>query len=166
MVDPEGNKLGLYLGARLVARGYQAAGAWDRVLRRSPLSELVRREALDCEIVDRSNAHEWIAFIRNCYGMPPPIGDLLQALVGRRGWIHALRREQGRPDSPVVMVRSARVAADGRAWLGIDAPVPGVMAPCVADDRPGIATLLVGAAELGAHSDVSDVEAVTFGSRW
>jgi hypothetical protein len=149
------------LRAQLVERRYEAAGAWDRVVLGSLPTDPVLREARGCEIVDRTNADEWVAFIRHCYGMPPPIGQWLHALVGRRGWIHALRREQSRPGAPVVMVRSAFVADDGWCWLGIDAPVPGVMAPCFADDRPVIATLLAAAARQGAQAFVSDVEAVS-----
>ena len=47
----------------------------------------------------------------------------------------------------------------GWAWLGIDAPVPGVMAPCFDHDRAVSATLLLAAAKAGAQRFVTDIEA-------
>lgn len=146
------------LAARLLQRGYRADGAWDRVILEGPCTERWQDAARGCEGVHDGNADEWIGFIRQCYGMPPPIGAWLRALVGRRGWIHRLRRAQGEPGAPVVMARSAFVGDGGWAWLGIDAPVPGVMAPCFDDDRRVTAALLLAAAAAGAHRFVSDIE--------
>ncbi len=69
-----------------------------------------------------------------------------------------LLREGGRPDGPVAMTRSLFHDAAGWAWLGIDAPVPGVMAPCFDDDQRLVATLLTAAAGRGARQFVSDIE--------
>lgn len=149
------------LSDQLRLRGYAATGAWDRVVLRGPPAAAAQLAAQGCEVVDHTNAGDWESFVRSCYGMPPPIGSWLLALVGRRGWIHVVRREQGRAGAPVAMARSAYVADDGWCWLGIDAPVPGVMAPCFDDDRPVIATLLAAAARCGAQAFVSDVEAVS-----
>lgn len=149
------------LAERLLERGYRADGAWDRVVLRLPQPERWQAHGLDCEVVDEKNANAWIAFLLGSYGMPPPIGDWLRALVGRPGWHHVLRRDGGQPDAPVVMVRSAFVDAGGWAWLGIDAPVPGVMAPCFADDQHVVAALLRAVSAAGAHSYVSDIEAVS-----
>lgn len=146
------------LDRRLLARGYAAAGAWERVILRGVQPELWRAHAAGCETVTAANAAEWSAFLLNCYGMPPPIGHWLHALVGRRRWFHALRRQGGRRAAPVAMVRSLYLADDGWAWLGIDAPVPGVMAPCFDDDQKVTAHLLSEAAAAGAHSFVSDIE--------
>ena len=145
---------------QLTQRGYGETGSWDRIVLRGVREDLWRSHAAGCEIVGNHNAEEWSSFILKVYGMPRPIAHWLQALVGRPGWIHALRRQNGRSDGPVVMARSL-FHAGGWAWLGIDAPVPGVMAPCFDDDRAVIATLLCGAAEASAHSFVSDVEAAT-----
>ncbi|MBT9599021.1 MAG: hypothetical protein IV094_23785 [Vitreoscilla sp.] len=149
------------LGEQLLARGYRADGAWDRVILREARPDLWHAHGQDCEIVDAGNAGDWIGFLLGCYGMPPPIGEWLHALVGRPGWHHALRREDGRPGAPVAMVRSAFVDDSGWAWLGIDAPVPGVMAPCFADDQQVTAALLRAVAGAGAHSFVSDIEAAS-----
>jgi len=146
------------LEARLHTRGYGPAGAWDRVILRGARPELWRAHAQDCESVTAANAAEWSAFLLECYGMPPPIAHWLHALVGRARWFHALRREGGRPGAPVAMVRSLYLADSGWAWLGIDAPVPGVMAPCFDDDQKVTAHLLLEAARAGAHSFVSDIE--------
>jgi hypothetical protein len=108
--------------------------------------------------VSGRNASEWARFILACYGMPPIIGDWLAALVERPGWIHALRREGGRPGAPIAMTRSLFHDAEGWAWLGIDAPVPGVMAPCFEDDQRLVATLLTAAAGRGTRHFVSDIE--------
>lgn len=149
------------LGDRLPARGYRADGAWDRVILQGPRPDLWQAHGQDCETVTAANADDWVGFLLGCYGMPPPIGAWLRALVGRPGWHHVLRRAGGRPGAPVVMVRSAFVDDGGWAWLGIDAPVPGVMAPCFADDQQVTAALLRAVAAAGAHSFVSDIEAVS-----
>jgi hypothetical protein len=146
------------LDVQLRARGYEPAGAWDRVILRGARPDLWHPHAQGCETVTTANAGEWSAFLLKCYGMPPPIAHWLHALVGRRRWLHALRRDDGRPGAPVTMVRSLYLADDGWAWLGIDAPVPGVMAPCFNDDQKVTAHLLLEAARAGAHSFVSDIE--------
>lgn len=147
------------LAAQLLGRGYRADGAWDRVILREPRPALWRAHGQDCEAVDAGNADDWTGFLLGCYGMPPPIGEWLRALIGRPGWHHMLRRAGGQAGAPVVMVRSAFVDEGGWAWLGIDAPVPGVMAPCFADDQQVTAALLRAATAAGAHSFVSDIEA-------
>jgi hypothetical protein len=146
------------LDRQLAQRGYRQDGAWDRVVLRGACKDLWRPWASGCEIVTNDNAEDWSQFVLGCYGMPQLIAKWLHALVGRPGWIHALRREGGRSGAPAVMVRSL-YQAGGWAWLGIDAPVPGVMAPRFEDDRALVATLLCEATRLGTHSFVSDVEA-------
>jgi hypothetical protein len=146
------------LGSQLLARGYQKAGAWDRIIMRGSQPGLWAEYAQGCELVTSDNAEDWSNFICTCYNMPPLIGDWLHALVGRKGWFHVLRREGGESDTRVVMVRSLYLADNGWSWLGIDAPIPGVMAPCFDDDQKVTATLLMAAMQAGAHSFVSDIE--------
>ena len=146
------------LQQRLRERGYEPAGAWDRVVLQHATPARWAPFASGCELVSSNNASAWARFILACYGMPPIIGDWLAALVGRPGWIHALRREGGQPDAPIAMVRSLFHDGQGWAWLGIDAPVPGVMAPCFDDDQRLVATLVAEAARRGVHSLVSDIE--------
>lgn len=146
------------LPQRLRERGYEPAGQWDRVVLQQATPERWIPFASGCELVTGRNASEWARFILACYGMPPIIGDWLAALVDRPGWIHALRREGGCPDGPIAMTRSLFHDAEGWAWLGIDAPVPGVMAPCFEHDQRLVATLLTAATGLGAQHFVSDIE--------
>jgi hypothetical protein len=56
------------------------------------------------------------------------------------------------------MARSLYQDDEGWCWLGIDAPVPGVMAPCFEDDQKVVATLLAAAAARGGRAFVSDIE--------
>lgn len=149
------------LDERLCARGYVEAGAWDRVVLAGARPDLWGEHADGCETVGPHNMTAWSDFIRQCYGMPPPIGAWLHRLVGRSGWLHAIRRQGGAAEGPVVMARSLYLGADGWAWLGIDAPIPGVMAPCFDDDQHVIAHLLQRAAQAGAHHFVSDVEQIS-----
>jgi hypothetical protein len=146
------------LAQQLAARGYAGSGSWDRVLLHEPRVDLWTPRAAG-ELVDAANANEWSSFLCRCYGMPPVIADWLQAYVGRPGWIHAILREGGRADGPVTMARSLFMAEGGWAWLGIDAPVPGVMAPCFDADQAVSATLLLAAARAGARHFVTDIEA-------
>ena len=146
------------LDARLRSRGYAQDGAWERVVLQGARPELWQAHAQGCESVTPENAADWSSFILNCYRMPPPIADWLHALVGRPGWFHALRRAGGAEGAPVVMVRSLFMDPEGWAWLGIDAPIPGLMAPCHEDDQKVSSHLLTQAALAGAHSFVSDIE--------
>ena len=146
------------LAQRLVARGYEPDGAWERVVLQGVPADRWAAHAEGCELVTPATAAQWSGFLRECYGMPPPIAEWLEALVGRPGWTHAIRREGGRADGKVVMARSLYLDGEGWAWLGIDAPVPGVMAPCFEDDQKVVATLLAEAASRGAHAFVSDIE--------
>ena len=144
------------LAQTLLARGYQSAGAWDRVILRGARPDLWADHATGVEQVGTHNMADWSGFICQAYGMPPPIAAWLQAMVGRKGWIHAILRG---PSGNVVMARSLFQADEGWAWLGIDAPIPGVMASCFAEDRKVAAALLMHAANAGSHSFVSDIEA-------
>lgn len=146
------------LAQRLVERGYVPDGAWDRVVLQGVPEDRWAAYAQGGEIVTPASAEAWSQFILDCYRMPPLIGGWLRALVGSPGWTHALCREGGRPDGRVVMARSLYQDSEGWAWLGIDAPVPGVMAPCFEDDQRVVATLLADAAARGAHAFVSDIE--------
>jgi hypothetical protein len=153
---------------QLLARGYERSEEWDRIVLQVDGDDDTNNKATvwntlakGCELVTTENSVEWSNFVVGCYHMPPIIGDWLQALVGRPGWIHAFKRSDGE-DKAIAMARSLWMNdMDGWAWLGIDAPVPGVMAPCYQDDQEVTAALLAASAKLGAHSFVSDVEKVS-----
>lgn len=149
------------LAAQLVSRGYTPSSVWDRVTLQGTPRDRWAPSAVGCERVDAANGTDWSEFVRGCYDMPAAIGGWLRALIGRPGWIHFIRRADGRAGAPVVMARSAFVDPGGWCWLGIDAPVPGVMADCFDDDRHVTAALVTSAADAGARAFVSDIEAVT-----
>ena len=143
---------------QLVGRGYEPNGAWERVVLQGVPGDRWSEYAQGCEIVTPGSAEDWSRFLVDCYQMPPLIGEWLKALVGSRGWTHAIRREGGNPAGRVIMARSLYQDSEGWAWLGIDAPVPGIMAPCFEDDQKIVATLLAHAAARGACAFVSDIE--------
>lgn len=145
------------IAAVLGERGYTPVETWDRMVAQGPQPEVWRLYAAGAELIMAGSASEWADFVQSCYGMPPVIAEWLLALSDRAGWIHAVLRQDGSPDGPIVMARSAFVC-DGWAWLGVDAPIPGIMAPCFDDDQRVSAALLLAAADLGAHSFVTDIE--------
>ena len=146
------------LDQTLGQRGYAPDGAWERVVCQGSNIHRWAEFAQGCELVTPANMADWSAWVLACYQMPALIGDWLRALVGRPGWLHAVRREGGQAGAKVVMARSLYQDDDGWAWLGIDAPVPGIMAPCFEDDQRVVATLLTAAAANGARAFVSDIE--------
>lgn len=142
------------LAAELEARGYAVTTTWDRVHRPpgpvAPLPPLPRE--IEVRRVDATNAVEWAGFIDKVYGLPT--SPWLLALVGRPGWHHYAAYEGGR----MVAVRTLCVTG-GWGWLGIDAPVPGVMTQDFVPDRAILRAIVGDLAELGCTDVVSDVEA-------
>ena len=61
----------------------------------------------------------------------------------------------------VVAARSMFVSPGRSAWLGIEAPVPGIMTPSTEDDRCLLAALVAEAERHAAPLLVADVEAPT-----
>lgn len=140
------------------ARGLRIRGGWDRIYRNNtPLKFLDSQvpALTQVEQVTRDTAHEWATFIDDQYGLPTK--PWLLALVGRPGWRHYVLRQNG----AIVAVRSVYIHPEGAAWLGIEAPVPGVMAPsydldvhlCHAIVKDGLAS--------GVRYFVADIEAPT-----
>jgi hypothetical protein len=143
----------------LQARGLKARGGWDRIYRGgapptgaigdspgfSPLEPI--------EKVTHATAAEWTGFLDGLYRLPA--GPWLRCLVGRPGWHHYLLRSSGK----IVAARTMYLHADGMAWLGIEAPVPGVMAPSFELDRRICREIVRDGLELGAKCFVADIEA-------
>jgi hypothetical protein len=140
----------------LEARGLQQQGGWERIYRdATPLAAetLFPVDDLLVEEVTHETASQWASFIDRKYRLPT--SPWLIALVGRKGWRHYMLQRGG----TVEAVRSLFIGADGAAWSGIDAPVPGIMAPSFNLDamlgervvRDGIAA--------GAKLFVADIEA-------
>jgi hypothetical protein len=108
------------------SRGLHLRGGWERIYRDNrPLTSAVIEPPPRSRVekVTPTTASAWAAFIDNMYGLPTT--PWLLSLVGRPGWYHYLLRR----DERIVAVRTMYVDGAGMAWLGIDAPVPGVMAP-------------------------------------
>jgi hypothetical protein len=136
------------------ARNLRLQGGWERICRGSgALQAGVVESDSPVEVVAQATAGEWAAYISEVYGLPTE--PWLLALVDRPGWSHYVLRRQG----GIAAARSLYVHHDGGAWLGIDAPVPGLMAPsfdldariCEAMIRDGLAG--------GARYFVADIEA-------
>jgi hypothetical protein len=124
---------------------------WERIVRDgSPLE--IRPDDPAIERVTSSNAHEWADFIDAAYHMPTK--PWLLELVGRAGWHHYLLRE----DARVVAVRSMCINPDSTVWFGIEAPVPGIMAPSFALDARLCQTMVRDGLKLGAKLFVADIE--------
>ncbi len=144
------------LPAWLEARGFRLAGGWGRIVRDArPLSDAAPRSDLRVEKVGAATAREWAGFIDTTYRLPT--SPWLLALVGRRGWHHYLLRdaEQGR----IAAARSMYLHPDGMAWLGIDAPVPGVMAPSFELDWQLCHAMVSEGLALAVRGFVADIEA-------
>jgi hypothetical protein len=137
-------------------RKLKSEDGWDRICRESSAGALPAMAATGpgaVEKVSGKNAEEWADFIDNCYGLPTR--PWLLALVERPGWHHYLLRQDGGP----VAVRSLYLHADQVAWMGIEAPVPGVMAPSFALDFQLCQVMVRDALRLGARLVVADIEA-------
>jgi hypothetical protein len=138
------------------ARGLRHRGGWDRIVRDGAALSGPSIEASDSyrvEKVAKDTAPEWAGFIDSTYGLPT--APWLLALVGRPGWHHYLLRKELK----VVAVRSMYLHSDGMAWLGIDAPVPGLMAPSYELDLRLCRRIVQDGLALGAKHFVADIEA-------
>ncbi len=141
----------------LAARGLLAHGGWDRIYRAEApppaLDTDLEEGEFRVEKVAAETAPGWAGYIDDRYGLPTK--PWLLALSGRPGWHHYLLRR----DMEIQAVRSMYLHSDGWAWFGIEAPVPGLMAPsydldfrlCQVMVRDGIA--------LGGRAFVADIEA-------
>lgn len=107
-------------------RGLEPFDAQDRVFRDArsvdPGSVPSSVRELAVERVDLQTADEWAEYLQRIYGLDT--GPWLPRLIGRPGWHQYVVREEGR----IVGARGMYIGPDGMAWLGMNAPVPGVMA--------------------------------------
>lgn len=141
----------------LQARNLRVKSGWDRIYRgNEPLTKaphIAGMEGCRVERVAPETAAEWADFIVAIYGVPTK--PWLMALVGRAGWHHYVLRR----DSAIVAARSMYLHPDGMAWLGIDAPVPGIMAPSFDLDFQLCQATIADGVSLGAKSFITDIEA-------
>ncbi|MBK6423018.1 MAG: hypothetical protein IPF77_12525 [Gemmatimonadetes bacterium] len=137
----------------LTARGFTERPGWDRVFRTAPLAGHAVEDA-EVAFVDSRMAPRWTRFLDRWYGLPT--APWLQELVGRDGWHHAVLVQQ----DEIRAARSMYLGPQRTAWLGIEAPVPGVMAPGFADDDRLVRALLGLAARRETQLAVADLAAV------
>jgi|CXWL01.1.fsa_nt_gi hypothetical protein len=140
------------------SRNLQRRGGWERIYRNSsmPTSMVIEpRDGFGVEKVTRATAPQWAAYIDAVYGLPTT--PWLLALVERPGWHHYLLRQKGE----IVAVRTLYIDGAGMGWLGIDAPVPGLMAPSYDLDIQICRAIVKDGIDLGVRYFVADIEAPT-----
>lgn len=140
----------------LEARGLQRQGGWERIYREAePLSPkpVFMADGVSVERVTKASASEWAGFVDTSYRLPT--SPWLLALVGRQGWHHYMAKRDG----AVAAVRSLFIGVDGAAWTGIEAPVPGIMAPSFDLDAVLGEALVRDGIAAGAKLFVADIEA-------
>jgi hypothetical protein len=141
----------------LVEARLRPNGSWQRVARGSaPFAELPAAYDRDISVeqVRDETVEEWTALIAGVYGLD--CEPWLRALLGRPGWRHYLAREAGR----LVAARSCYVPpGGGLAFVGIDAPVPGVMTTDYEPDARLCETIVADGLANGASGFIADIEA-------
>ncbi|MEW6126452.1 MAG: hypothetical protein AB1757_05390 [Acidobacteriota bacterium] len=138
-------------------RNLKARSAWDRIYRNAePLSPtLLTTDDVQVEKVTNATAREWAEFVSGVYHLPTV--DWLAAFAERMGWHHYTLRK----NSIIVAARSMFINREGWAWLGIDAPVPGLMTNDFTLDWQICQRLVKDGLQLGAKHFVADIEAPT-----
>lgn len=112
-------------------------------------------------LVDQHLAPRWTTFLDRWYELPT--GAWFRELVGRRGWLHAVLLREGE----VQAARSLYLSPGREGWLGLEAPVPGLMTPAHADDDLLLRHLLAEARRREARITVLDAIARgDDGPRW
>lgn len=140
----------------LTQRGFQPQGGWDRIYRNNAALAMPLAASngnFKVEKVTRATATQWAGYIDAIYGLPT--SPWLLALVERLGWHHYLLRN----GNEIMAVRTMYIHPDGMAWLGVEAPVPGVMAPSYDLDLQLCQTIVRDGLTLGARYFVADIEA-------
>lgn len=142
------------LGDRLKAAGFVEKPGWDRVYRfGKPSSIPIPPSRGHVSFVTKGTAASWAAFLDGMYGLPT--GPWLLELVGRPGWVHASLERAGR----IVAVRSMFLQPGRTAWFGVEAPIPGLMAPSFEDDHCLLHALIGEAERQGVETFAGDIEA-------
>lgn len=140
----------------LEARGLLARGGWERIYRgNEPLTTFVPPlpDGSVVEKVTGKTAESWANYLDAIYGMPTK--PWLLATVGRAGYHHYMLK----CGDKIKAVRSMVINPDGIAWWGIDAPVPGIMAPSFDLDLQLCQVMVQDGLQLGAKLFVADIEA-------
>jgi hypothetical protein len=139
--------------ALLSANGFRAKGSWERVILHGERLGSAPPNSGDTELISADTAMDWASFLSRAYGLPTE--PWLMPLVERPRWIHAALRRNG----SIAAARSMYVSDSGWAWLGVEAPVPGVMAPSFDDDASVTWALLRAGLDRQVQGFVADIEA-------
>ncbi|MBV9987932.1 MAG: hypothetical protein JO301_09650 [Chitinophagaceae bacterium] len=140
----------------MLSNGFKFYGATDKIFcdpQKIPGKEPGRQQVEILE-VNSSNMDAWAEFICATYnGLPNQ--PWLKALVNRKGWYHAVAARSGE----IIAARS--MYSNGTAaWLGIDAPIPGLMTDNFLPDQLLTIQLLQVARKSGVRLVNSCIEAV------
>jgi hypothetical protein len=138
-------------------RGLTPFDAHERVLRGGePYQALPPASSgrqFQVEPVEPRTADEWAAFIQRVYRLDT--GSWLPRLIDRPGWHPYIARENGE----LVAARTMYIDPDGLAWLGMNAPVPGIHSDDYGPDAALCARLVHDGLRLGARGFHTDIEA-------
>ena len=137
----------------LAARGLAPFDAQDRMVRDGAPAVPARPGDPAVERVDRATADEWSAFLQRTYRLDT--GPWLPRLIDRPGWHQYVVRSEGE----IVAARGMHIGADGIAWLGMDAPVPGLMTSDYEPDAALLAAIVADGIARGATAFIADIEA-------
>jgi hypothetical protein len=142
--------------AWLRERGLELFDAHDRVARGGQPPGVTpprgdRRLAV--ELVGRDEAEEWSDYLQGVYGLNT--GPWLPELIGRPGWHQFVAREGLR----IVGARGMYIGPGGIAWMGMDAPVPGLMTNDYEPDAAICEAMVTHGLEQGAVAFIADIEA-------
>jgi hypothetical protein len=136
-------------------RGLEPFDQQDRIVRAEGAvtadQDRSQRELM-VERVRSETADEWSQFIQGVYRLDT--GPWLPLLVDRPGWHQYVAREHGE----IVAARGMYVGRDGIAWLGMDAPVPGIMTQDFEPDAAICARIVADGPGLGARTMITDIE--------
>jgi hypothetical protein len=131
-------------------RGLEPFDAQDRVYRGASPAEPPPPGPV--EKVTAESAAEWAEFVQRVYRLDT--GQWLERLIGRPGWHEYVYRDGGE----VVAARGMFIGPDGLAWLGMDAPVPGVMTDDYEPDAALCAFMVADGLASGAKGFLADIE--------
>jgi hypothetical protein len=146
----------------LADRGLRPFDAQDRVIRGAePLLQGAGNgnrqgdggRGLRIERVAAQTADDWAEFIQRVYRLDT--GDWLAELIGRPGWHQYIARQDG----AIVAARGMHIDSAGFAWLGMDAPVPGVMSDDYESDAALCTHMVADGLKAGARLFLTDIEA-------
>jgi hypothetical protein len=138
------------------SRDLKIKSGWDRIYRMDePLAaaDLPKDGNLKIEKVTEKTAFEWANFVSDIYGLPT--APWLRALVDCPDWHHYIETDGAK----ITAARSMYVHSGTlTAWLGIDAPVPGLMIPTFNADFRLCRAIVEDGLRLGVKFFIADIE--------